>query len=83
MAADGRARAAVPGALPVVHALQRAGWKRYGPRVQQAVKQELDAVLTRLEKGLPPAVYEQVLQVIASEEDPPEITLGTLERLPP
>ena len=61
--------------------LERKTPRRYGPRVQQAVQQELDAVLTRLEKGLPPAVYEQVLQVIASEDDAPEPTQGTLQRL--
>jgi transposase len=64
--------------------LERKAPRRYGPRVQLAVQQELDAVLGRLEKGLPPEIYEKVLQLIAAEDDdvePPPA--GNLERLPP
>lgn len=51
--------------------------------MQQAVQQELDAVLGRLEKGLPPDVCEKVLQLMAAEDDevqPPEPET-TLQRL--
>jgi hypothetical protein len=37
--------------------------------VQQAIQQELEGVLSRLEKGLPPDVYEKVLQLMATEDD--------------
>jgi len=52
--------------------------------VQLAVQQELDAVLGRLEKGLPPDQYEKVLQLIAAEDDDvDERPAGNLERLAP
>ena len=64
--------------------LERKAPRRYGPRVQLAVQQELDAVLGRLEKGLPPETYEKVLQLIAAEdEDVEPPPAGNLERLPP
>ena len=64
--------------------LERKAPRRYGPRVQLAVQQELDAVLGRLEKGLPPETYEKVLQLIAAEDDVvDERPAGNLERLPP
>jgi transposase-like protein len=64
--------------------LERKAPRRYGPRVQLAVQQELDAVLGRLEKGLAADVYEKVLQLIATEGDDPAqpTTEGTFERLP-
>jgi len=64
--------------------LERKAPRRYGLRVQLAVQQELDAVLGRLEKGLPSETYEQVLQLMAAEDDEVEApTAGSLERLPP
>jgi hypothetical protein len=55
-----------------------------GPRVQQAVQQELEAILTRLEKGLPPEQYEKVLQIMTAEDEDVEAPVaGNLERLPP
>jgi len=64
--------------------LERKAPRRYGPRVQLAVQQELDSVLGRLEKGLPPETYEKVLQLIAAEDDVvDERPAGNLERLPP
>ena len=48
--------------------LERKAPRRYGPRVQVAVQQELDGVLGRLEKALTPEVYDQVLQIIAADE---------------
>jgi hypothetical protein len=63
--------------------LERKAPRRYGPRVQQAVQQELEAVLTRLEKGLPPETYERVLQIMTAEDDDPPAPVGTLERLTP
>jgi hypothetical protein len=64
--------------------LERKAPRRYGPRVQLAVQQELDAVLGRLEKGLAADVYERVLQLIATEGDDARTPTpeGTLERLP-
>jgi hypothetical protein len=47
------------------------------------VQQELEAVLTRLEKGLPPETYERVLQIMTAEDDDPSTPVGTLERLTP
>jgi transposase-like protein len=64
--------------------LERRAPRRYGPRVQQAVQQELDAVLSRLEKGLAPEIYDQVLQLIAADDEevvPPEPPRETLQRL--
>lgn len=49
--------------------LERKVPRRYGPRVQLAVQAELDAVLGRLEKGLKPEVYDEVLQLIAAEDE--------------
>jgi hypothetical protein len=49
--------------------LERKAPRRYGARVQQAIQQELEGVLSRLEKGLPPDVYEKVLQLMATEDD--------------
>ena len=63
--------------------LERKAPRRYGPRVQLAVQQELDAVLGRLEKGLPPETYEKVLQLMTAEDDDPPAPVGTLERLTP
>ena len=45
--------------------------RRYGPRVQISVQQELDAVLDRLKAGLPPDQFERVLEIIAAAEDIP------------
>lgn len=45
--------------------------RRYGPRVQISVQQELDAVLDRLKAGLPPDQFERVLEIIAAAEDVP------------
>jgi hypothetical protein len=64
--------------------LERRAPRRYGPRVQQAVQQELDAVLGRLEKGLTPEIYDQVLQLIAADDEDavsPEQPRETLQRL--
>jgi len=64
--------------------LERKAPRRYGPRVQLAVQQELDPVIGRLEKGLPPEIYEKVLQLVAAEdEDVEALAAGNLERLPP
>jgi hypothetical protein len=63
--------------------LERKAPRRYGPRVQQAVQQELEAVLGRLEKGLPPETYEKMLQLMTAEDDDPPAPVGTLERLTP
>jgi hypothetical protein len=63
--------------------LERKAPRRYGPRVQLAVQQELEAVLGRLEKGLPPETYEKVLQIMTAEDNDPPAPAGTLERLPP
>ena len=64
--------------------LERKAPRRYGPRVQQAVQQELDAVLTRLEKGLAPEVYDRVLQLIASDDSEvaSDEPIASLQRLP-
>jgi len=64
--------------------LERKSPRRYGPRVQVAVQQELDAVLGRLEKGLAPEVYDRVLQLIAAEDEEvqPPAPEQTLQRLP-
>ena len=64
--------------------LERKSPRRYGPRVQAAVQQELDGVLNRLEKGLAPEVYDRVLQLIASEDDEvqPPAPEQSLQRLP-
>ena len=52
--------------------------------MQQAVQQELDAVLTRLEKGLAPEVYDRVLQLIASDDSDvaTDEPIASLQRLP-
>jgi transposase-like protein len=64
--------------------LERKAPRRYGPRVQQAVQQELDAVLGRLEKGLPPDQYWRVLELMAAEDEDVDVPpSGNLERLPP
>jgi hypothetical protein len=64
--------------------LERKAPRRYGPRVQLTVQQELEAVLTRLEKGLPPETYERVLQIMTAEDEDVEApAAGNLERLPP
>ena len=48
------------------------------------MQQEREAVLTRLEKGLPPEQYERVLQIMTAEDDDVEApVVGNLERLPP
>ena len=64
--------------------LERKTPRRYGPRVQQAVQQELDAVLTRLEKGLAPELYDRVLQLIASDDSEvaTDEPIASLQRLP-
>ena len=64
--------------------LERKAPRRYGPRVQKAVQQELDAVLTRLEKGLAPEVYDRVLQLIASDDSDvaTDEPIASLQRLP-
>ena len=49
--------------------LERKQPRRYGPRVAVSVQQELDAVLDRLKKGLPPETYEKVLELMAAEDD--------------
>src|SRR5947209_796930 len=59
------AKAAVEDWRAAAWRLERKSPRRYGPRVQAAVQAELDAVLARLEKGLQPGVYEQVLQLVA------------------
>ena len=43
--------------------------RRYGPRVVLSVQQELDDVLDRLKKGLPPEAYERVLEIMAAEDE--------------
>ena len=48
--------------------LERKQPRRYGPRVAVSVQQELDAVLDRLKKGLPPETYEKVLELMAAED---------------
>src|SRR3954451_19465924 len=53
--------------------LERKAPRRYGPRVQQAVQEELEAVLGRLEKGLPPETYEKVLQLMTAEDEDVEV----------
>jgi homoserine acetyltransferase len=50
--------------------LERKQPRRYGARVQLSVQQELDAVLDRLKKGLDPATYDKVLDLIAAEDSP-------------
>lgn len=64
--------------------LERRFPRKYGPRVQLAVQEELDSVLGRLQKGLAPEAYDRVLQLIVSEDEqveaPPQ---STLQRLPP
>ena len=64
--------------------LERKAPRRFGPRVQQAVQQELDAVLTRLEKGLSPEVYDRVLQLIAADDSDvaTDEPIASLQRLP-
>lgn len=47
--------------------LERKQPRRYGPRVAVSVQQELDAVLDRLKKGLPPEWYEKVLELMAAD----------------
>jgi hypothetical protein len=48
--------------------LERKQPRRYGPRVGVMVQQELDAVLDRLKKGLPPEWYEKVLELMAADD---------------
>jgi len=48
--------------------LERKQPRRYGPRVAVSVQQELDAVLDRLKKGLPPEWYEKVLELMAADD---------------
>ena len=62
--------------------LERKMPRRYGPRVQLAVLQELDEVLDRLKAGLDPAEYEKVLELMAAEDVEPseEEQTGTLRR---
>ncbi len=52
--------------------LERKIPRRYGPRVQLSVQQELDSVLDRLKDGLEAGEYTKVLELIAAEEDEPE-----------
>ena len=47
--------------------LERKWPRRYGVRVAVSVQQELDAVLDRLKKGLPPEWYEKVLELMAAD----------------
>ena len=49
--------------------LERKQPRRYGPRVAVSVQQELEAVLDRPKKGLPPETYEKVLELMAAEDD--------------
>lgn len=64
--------------------LERRAPRRYGPRVQLAVQQELDAIVSKLEKGLPPDQYQRVLQIMTSDEEEmePDAPDRTLARLP-
>src|SRR5512140_887780 len=60
--------------------LERKQPRRYGPRVAVSVQQELDAVLDRLKKGLPPETYEKVLELMAADDvQVPEVTDGSYE----
>ena len=57
--------------------LERKQPRRYGPRVAVSVQQELDAVLDRLKKGLPPEWYEKVLELMAADDvEVPELGHG-------
>jgi len=55
--------------------LERKAPRRYGLRVQSSVQEELEGVLDRLQRGLEPAVFEKVLELMASEEDSPPTRL--------
>ena len=63
--------------------LERRFPRKYGPRVQLAIQEELDAVLGRLEKGLDSEVFDRVLQLLAAESDEvqPPAAEPTLQRL--
>ena len=78
------ARAAADDWRAAAWRLERKSPRRYGPRVQIAVQQELDAVLNRLEKGLARDVYDRVLELIAADDDEVQPTQPetTLQRLP-
>jgi len=53
--------------------LERKQPRRYGPRVQVSVQEELNAVIDRLERNLAPEIFEQVLNAIANgSDDAPE-----------
>ncbi len=56
--------------------LERKQPRRYGPRVAVSVQQELDAVLDRLKKGLPPEWYEKVLELMAADVEAPDTGNG-------
>lgn len=47
---------------------RRAPW-RYGFRVQLEVQQQLDAMLDKLQKGLPAETYDQVLTLLTAEDE--------------
>jgi predicted site-specific integrase-resolvase len=64
--------------------LERRLPRKYAPRVQLAVQEELESVLTRLENGLESEVFDRVLQLISAEDEPEAVQPAkTLERLPP
>jgi len=64
--------------------LERKLPRRYGPRVQLSVQQELDGVLDRLKVGLDPAAYDKVLELMAADDVDPgteDVPTRSLERI--
>lgn len=50
--------------------LERRDPKRWGLQIQINVREQLQAALSKLEKALPPEVYEFVLAVLSDEDSP-------------
>lgn len=50
--------------------LERRDPKRWGLQIQVNVREQLQAALTKLERALPPEVYEFVLAVLSDEDSP-------------